>query len=189
MTIGQQTTVLSRKKMVNYLRDHQYNKYIRVQHRLTLNLGCKNNPQLGFKVWPCGLEGDKDESVTFQADVYFPAKCSAAAVRSQVKLMVTVTDNQTGEKINSCSEEFSLGSLGTTVYNLIQHTALIRSRSLTIRLTVEAEILEFHPQQQSEAEFNMEEVHSPMAEYQQEDGEMFMQIDPNPENRPIPETQ
>ena len=175
--------------MINCIRDHRYDKHITACHRLILNMGCKHNPQLGLKVWPCGLEGDKDESVTFQADVYFPAKCSAAVVRSIVRLKVMATDNQTGELINSRSDKFSLGSLSITIHDLIQHTALIRSRSLTIGLTVEAEVLEFHPQQQSEAEFNMEEVHSPMAEYQQEDGEMFMQIHPRPESRPIPETQ
>ena len=191
MIIGRQTKALSRKKMVNCLRDHQYNEYIRVKHRMILNLRSKRNPQLGFKVWPCGLDDDKDESVTFQADVYFPTKCSAAAVRSQVRLTVTATDDQTGEEINSCSKEFSLCSLGTTVYNLIQHRALIRSKSLTIGLRVEAEVLEFHPQQTSEADFNMEEVHSPMAQYQQEDGETFVDIhvNPHPGNRPIPETQ
>ena len=97
---------------------------------------------------------------TLEADIYIPRKCPLLTVHtSNVKLIVRVIDDQTGENLNGdrvLMEECKLSGKTFRIPRLLRHDSITQSKSLVLRVQATAE-LKFRPDKQAE-KFELKEA-------------------------------
>ena len=70
-----QEYLVNRKKLYSIICEHKEREYVRLKERIILNAGCRANPELGLKIYPCGLDEDRDRFATLEAHSYIKSRC------------------------------------------------------------------------------------------------------------------
>ena len=145
--------LVRRRELYTIICEHRASKFIRLRQRLVLDARCRANPQVGLKIFPYGLDADAGKYATLEADIYIPRKCPLLTLdTSNVKLIVRVMDDQTGENLNGgrvLMEECKLRGKSLRIPQLISHESITQSKSLVLRVQATAE-LKFRPDEQAE---------------------------------------
>ena len=161
----EQEYLVNRKKLYSIICEHKDREYMRLNNRIVLNAGCKANPELGLKIYPCGLEGDRDRFATLEADIYIFRKCPRWILEScVVSLMIHVIDCKTEQNLNAdraLTAECPLRGRSFRIYQAIDHQSILQSTSLMLKVRAIAALI-FPPAPQAE---EYELVQSPDEEF------------------------
>ena len=161
----EQKYLVHRKELHSIICEHKDEKYVRLKSRITLNAGCKGNPELGLKIYPCGLEEDRDRFATIEADIYIFRKCPRWILEScVVSLMIQVIDCETEQNLNgdrTLTAECPLKERSFRIYQAIDHQSILQSTSSKLKIQAIA-VLIFPPAPRAE---DYELVQSPDKEF------------------------
>ena len=161
----QQEYLVNRKKLYSIICEHKEREFMRLKDRIVLNAGCRANPELGLKIYPCGLDEDRDRFATLEADIYIKQKCPRWILEScVVSLMIHVIDCKTEQNLNAdraLSAECPLRGRSFKIYQAIDHQSILQSMSLMLKVRATAMLI-FPPAPQAE---NYELVQSPEEEF------------------------
>ena len=140
-----QEYLVNRKKLYSIICEHKEREYVRLKERIILNAGCRANPELGLKIYPCGLEEDRDRFATIEADIYIKTKCPRWILEScVVSLMIHVIDCKTEQNLNAdrpLTVEYSLRERSFRIYQAIDHQSILQSTSLMLKVRATAVLL------------------------------------------------
>ena len=157
--------LVNRKKLYSIICEHKEREYVRLKDRIVLNAECRANPELGLKIYPCGLDEDRDRFATIEADIYIKRKCPRLILEScVVSLMIQVIDCKTEQNLNAdhpLTVEYPLKGRSFRIYQAIDHQSILQSTSLMLKVRATA-VLTFPPAPQAE---KYELVQSPDKEF------------------------
>ena len=157
--------LVNRKKLYSIICEHKDNEYMRLKNRIILDAGCKANPELGLKIYPCGLEDDRGKYATLETDIYIKPKCPQLILESCiVSLVIRVIDCKTEQNLNgdrALTAECPLRGRSFRIYQAIDHESIMQSTSLMFKIRATAALI-FPPAPQAE---EYELVQSPVEEF------------------------
>lgn len=157
--------LVNRKKLYSIICEHKDREYMRLKNRIILDAGCKANPELGLKIYPCGLEDDRGKYATLETDIYIKQKCPRLILEScVVRLVIHVIDCKTGQNLNgdrALTAEYPLRGRSFRIYQVIDHQSIMQSMSLMFKVRATAALI-FPPAPQAE---EYELVQSPEEEF------------------------